>query len=344
MFRLVLTLLCLSATILLPAQKPIDDSSEESKDVLRDSDDIRLFYSQRYTKHKFPQTGSGSVFGLTLDVSRDRVEEQIRKQQQDTKVQPLNIELVFHILHTEDERLAKQAVQSQLEALNRDFNNKSITSRHPNDPEGEYTRLAASTQITFSAAQSEATRIGSGISTLRKTERPWESWDKMKDVRLGGSPGIEQSRYLNIWVCDFSGDIGSYSSSIYCIDKADGIVIDARYFGVSKEEDTNYRQGKTLTHLIGNYLGLQDLYNEFDYCADDYVEDTPIHNSPNNKIYPHRHRSTCPDNPVEMTMNFMDSSPDETQTMFTQGQVLRMHTVLRTTRSNLISSNTNSKL
>jgi hypothetical protein len=58
---------------------------------------------------------------------------------------------------------------------------------------------------------------------------------------------------------------------------------------------------RTLTHLMGNYLNLYDLWNESQPCADDYVDDTPIHNAPNGRFWQYRHVSTCDGSPVEMT-------------------------------------------
>jgi hypothetical protein len=45
------------------------------------------------------------------------------------------------------------------------------------------------------------------------------------------------------------------------------------------------------------------------------------------------HVSTCGDNPVEMTMNLMDSGYDSTMYLFTLGQMMRMHATLDETGS-----------
>ena len=115
----------------------------------------------------------------------------------------------------------------------------------------------------------------------------------------------------------------------------DGIVIDYRYFGVQDSTATPYNEGKTLTHLIGNYLNLYDIWGESP-CEDDYVDDTPIHNSPNSGLDPntgsgsmaYQHVSTCPGEAVEMVMNFMDNTRDNMLYMFTKDQRQRMHACL----------------
>lgn len=58
------------------------------------------------------------------------------------------------------------------------------------------------------------------------------------------------------------------------------------------------------------------------------MEDTPIHNAPNYGCPGYKHVSTCFDNPVEMTMNFMDNTNDACRYMFTQGQKIRMQATL----------------
>jgi hypothetical protein len=107
----------------------------------------------------------------------------------------------------------------------------------------------------------------------------------------------------------------------------DGIVLDYRFLGSLGTVKAPYDQGKTLTHLVGNYLGLNDLWGN-GHCADDLVDDTPPHNAPNFGCPGYRHISTCDDNPVEMTMNFMDNTDDACMYMFTAGQVRRMRAAL----------------
>jgi hypothetical protein len=186
--------------------------------------------------------------------------------------------------------------------------------------------------------EAQVSKYGKGIAALRDSDKSWSTWDEMKDVEYEGSPGIESSKYLNIWVCDLPQGRGSYATSIYDISEADGIVIDAAYFGVKEDKESAYGQGKTLTHLIGNYLGLHDLWNESEPCADDYVSDTPIHNMPNRGKPRYKHVTTCETRRLvqEMTMNFMDSTDDEYQMMFTEGQVRRMHATLHALRPGMI--------
>jgi hypothetical protein len=315
-----------------------DLSAQKEEDPPRDEDIVRSYDTQRYFKERRWNSGSGSDMPMRDDIEIviREIEAKIKEREQEIKVVPVTIGLVFHMMNTKNPEQAQRAIKTQIEALNRDFNNKSLIEKHPNDPEGKYLKLAASTQITFTIADKEVAQYGSGVATFQDSEKPWASWDQMKDPKYGGAQSIEPSRYLNIWVCDLPGDMGSYASSMYCIDKEDGIVIDGKYFGTT--EEGNYKDGKTLTHLIGNYLGLHELWSESKRCADDYVDDTPIANARNDGAYDHEHISTCPGYPAEMVMNFMDSSPDGLLTMFTAGQVSRMHATLELVRRDLLSN------
>ena len=83
-----------------------------------------------------------------------------------------------------------------------------------------------------------------------------------------------------------------------------------------------------MTHLMGTYLNLYELWSETVQCGDDGVEDTPIHNAPTLGNVDYKHVSTCDGNPVVMSMNYMDNTNDNMQYMFTNGQKRRMHATL----------------
>jgi len=316
----------------------LSGQEEPKEDPPRDEVIVRSYDTQRYFQERRWNTGSGSDMPMREDIDTviEEIESKIKSREQEIKIEPVTISLVFHMMNAEDPETTQRSIQTQIEALNRDFNNRSPIESHPNDPEGKYTSLAASTQITFTIAEKEVAQFGSGVATFQSSEDPWTTWDQMKDPKYGGAASIEPSQYLNIWVCDLPADMGSYSSSMYCIDKEDGIVIDGRYFGTSEESDHLYNEGKTLTHLTASYFGIKELWDEYSYCNDDKVRDTPIHYEPNYNCIGPDHSSACQDYPIEMTMNFMDATPDDCQGMFTEGQVRRMHASLQVTRQQMI--------
>lgn len=155
----------------------------------------------------------------------------------------------------------------------------------------------------------------------------WTSNDDIKLSASGGMNSHQPQHYLNIWIGNLDS-LAGYATYPNVPSDLDGIVMDYRYL---TGQLSHYTEGKTLTHLIGNYLGLKDLWNDSRWCGDDGVADTPIHNAPNYMVPNsslNRHVSLCSGVPQEMLFNFMDATDDEYQRMFTQGQVTRMKAVL----------------
>ena len=147
----------------------------------------------------------------------------------------------------------------------------------------------------------------------------------ISDKKLG-LEGAKKDEFINIWITELPDEMGGYAIMPDHDEARDGIYIDPDYFG-KKKESKYYHSGKTLVHLMGKYLGLQQLWTNGE-CLDDGIEDTPIHNAPNNSCYEGQHISLCSGYPQEMVGNFMDSNPDDCAYMFTKGQVARMQACL----------------
>jgi len=59
-------------------------------------------------------------------------------------------------------------------------------------------------------------------------------------------------------------------------------------------------------------------------CGNDFVNDTPSHNTANYGCPSFPHYSTCSGTPAEMTMNYMDYTDDACMYMFSNDQKSRM--------------------
>lgn len=243
------------------------------------------------------------------------------------RAKKVSIPVVFHFLYTPGkDEYAEDEVYAQLDALNRDFNTIELPNEeHPALRREEFIEKVAQAEIEFCLA--EIKKGEPGVIWMPSSRATWDADDAMKNAKAGGLAPQNTRECLNIWVCHLSTGISGYAQMPGGPESSDGIVIDFNYFGVNKYAKAPYNQGKTLTHLVGSYLGLHELWNESQACADDYVHDTPTHNAPNygNPIYPHV--SLCSGTPVEMTMNFMDNTDDEAQYLFTFGQKIRMQSV-----------------
>lgn len=278
----------------------------------------------------------------TLLGKQSNVEYFIEGQKKKLKFTKITIPIVFHILYAKGQTApSEEQVHSQIEALNRDFSKKAYRIQHKADTLEGFTKVAEDMEIEFCLAkEGPSGKNEASIRFIQISPSQFTDNDMVKTERSGAA-AWDTERYLNVWVAHLADSVSGYAQMPGGAKETDGIVIDYRYFGTMGTAKAPYNEGKTLTHLMGNYLGLYDLWNKNTPCGDDYVEDTPIHNAPNYNCEAYRHVSTCGDNPVEMTMNFMDNTPDACMYMFTLGQKIRMHAVLseKGPRGKLNSSN-----
>ena len=145
--------------------------------------------------------------------------------------------------------------------------------------------------------------------------------------------------YLNIVV---RNDLGSTLGYAYLAsDPADGaaIFMNNTAFGsmgngcAGYMPGAPYNLGRTLTHELGHYFNLRHIWGS-GFCGNDFVADTPQHNTSNGGCPPSNHLSTCPGTPLELTMNYMDYTNDACMYMFTAGQALRQQAHFNTIVNN----------
>jgi Pregnancy-associated plasma protein-A/Secretion system C-terminal sorting domain len=248
----------------------------------------------------------------------------------------VTLPVVVHLLYKAGSNTrtlpSESDIRKQLDIASKDFRQTVKVKKHEADDKEKFSeKNALDTRISFCLASQTATGTAtSGIMTVPTATTTWLADDNMKAARTGGSTAWDSEKYLNIWVVNFPDSISGYAQMPGGPAATDGIVIDARYFGQKPNNDKTfpYTEGKTLTHLLGTYLNLYELWSETVLCADDGVEDTPIQNGPTVGNVDYRFISTCDGNPVVMSMNFMDNSNDEMLYMFTNGQKRRMHATL----------------
>ena len=270
---------------------------------------------------------------LQINERKSEIERYIRDFQFKGKVgKPFTIPVVFHIVYAPgDPYPTRDEVLAQLEALNEDFETKVQVARHPADSLERFLHRIGRADIRFCLAEVDPSgEYADPIQYIPTQVEAWEDDDAIKAKVKGGTDPWDTEAYLNIWVGNLTGNLSGYAQMPGGPEQTDGIVIDQVFFGFEKRRGVKspYDQGKSLTHLVGSYLGLYELWSESTRCGDDYVSDTPIHNAPNHRYFGYKHFSTCHDHPVEMTMNYMDNTVDEHQYMFTVGQTLRMLAVL----------------
>jgi hypothetical protein len=314
---------------------------------------------------QYRQYGTQEYMRLLIEANpevakyRSEQEQQVYDFRAFGQVDSLSIPVVFHILFRGDDpyQFSEKDINAQMERLNIDFFNVShpyLTDEYKSqsflslgdekkfylktaDRLSGYAKNAAQSKISFCLADTDPQgNRTTGVEYIKVSDYYEGISDKMKFTEAGGADAWPTYQYCNIWVIPMKEDLVGYAQMPNGPENTDGIVLNSRFFARHKyaynygqeQVDMVFTMGRSLTHLMGSYLNLHELWNESEPCGDDMVDDTPIHNAPNWTLDEYQHVSTCGDYPVEMTMNLMDNTPDSAQYMFTHGQVMRMQATL----------------
>ena len=244
------------------------------------------------------------------------------------------IPIVVHVLYNNNEQnISNERIYSQIQTLNEDYN--ALNADLVNVPL-EFQSNIGSVGFSFCLVQQDLEGNSfSGINRVFTDVDIFQGFsDDMKFSSLGGVDAWDPYNYLNIWVCDLSGNTLGFATMPGDVEPdLDGVVIDYEYFGIDLNSMSPYNLGRTGTHEIGHYFNLEHTFSAG--CSDwDGCDDTPAISSPT---------YGCPDFPQQscqsnnMTMNYMDYTNDACMHMFTVCQAQRMINSLNTYRADLIS-------
>lgn len=278
-----------------------------------------------------------------LAEEKSRIERHVHNHRTVGERPNITIPIVFHILYSPEKELLDQSLLlTQLNQLNLDFtvDLADLDQKypvlvqefvHPAETLAEFSKSKVKKiGVKFCLAKDELGLLPS-INFHRSDSLEWSINDNMKNPKFGGISSRNPQKYLNIWIVSLKGNYAGYAQMPGGgLAETDGIVIDSDFISNPNNKDFPYSTGRTLSHLVGSYLGLYELWNQNNKCGDDYVTDTPIHNAPNyGPTSQYKHISLCSkDYPVEMSMNIMDNSDDAYTYLLTQGQTNRMYAML----------------
>ena len=312
---------------------------------------------------KNPQTG---VFENWMS---DKIQLKKRRSAENarTLVSPVyQIPVVVHILHQGEaigtgSNLSFNRIKGQIDSLNADF--RRFNADTVNTP-SEFLPVAADAGIEFVLArQNPEGHPTNGISRVEvpRAYNP-KALDDLITIRSLAYWPVDQ--YLNIYVgqlrsgtarsllgytifpeTDLAG-INDDPDRLYL----DAVFVDYRFFGsnvVSLRNRSFESRGRTLTHELGHFLGLRHIWGDGNCDFDDFVDDTPKADADNIRYtspctFPNPNdRRVCVPNEPEMFQNYMDLTDDVCMNLFTEGQTMRMRTVLENSprRSSLLNSN-----
>lgn len=253
----------------------------------------------------------------------------------------VTIPVVVHVVWRTSyptENISDAQVLSQIDVLNKDFSAlNSDISQVPSAFQG----LIANSEVQFCMAQRDPNgNATNGINRVQSSRTStWGTNDAVKKSSAGGVDPWDASKYLNVWVCAIGGGILGYAQFPGGSATTDGVVIDYRYYGTTGTATAPFNLGRTATHEVGHWLNLRHIWGDAT-CGNDFVNDTPVHNTANYGCPAQPHYSTCSGAPREMTMNYMDYTDDACMYMFSTGQAARMQAVLATggARASLVNS------
>jgi hypothetical protein len=239
------------------------------------------------------------------------------------------IPVVFHVIeHTNGSgQLSDALIQSQIDILNEDF--RAL----PGTPgAGGY-----DSGIEFALAETDP--LGNPTTGITRTvDNSWFG----DNGSYWNSLAWDTSRYLNIYSNNADGNLGyvpNLPQSGIAGNNADRVVLLWSAVGRNALGGPPYDQGRTATHEVGHYLGLEhtfdngcgaaavpDCYATGDLICDTATELQPRYGCPSNP-----HSCGTPD-PIE---NFMDYTDDTCMELFSMEQALRMRCSLLNYRPDL---------
>lgn len=224
----------------------------------------------------------------------------------------ITIPVVVNVLYrTSSENISLSQIQSQIDALNKDFNGANSEF---NQVPAIFSGVKANVGVTF---------VLDVVNRKQTSKSSWGTRDAMKKGKRGGIDATSPDTKLNIWVCTIGGGILGYAQFPGGNSSTDGVVVDSRYFGTTGTATSPFDKGRTATHEVGHWMNLRHIWGDSN-CGNDFVNDTPTHNTANYGCPSFPHYSSCSGNPVEMTMNYMDYTDDACMYMFSEGQKNRM--------------------
>ncbi len=246
-------------------------------------------------------------------------------------VEIYEIPVVVHIIeHTNgDGQISDALVHSQIDVLNEDFQALAGTPGAPGFNVG----------VNFVLASTDP--IGNPTTGItRVVDNTWFN----DNGSYWNTLAWDTSKYMNVYTNSADGNLGyvpDLPQGGAAGSNSDRVVILWSAFGRNSAGGPPYDQGRTLTHEVGHYLGLEHTFNggcgttstPGCYTSGDLICDTSGENSETSGCPGGKSSCGSPD-PID---NYMDYSDDTCMEIFTEEQSHRMRCSLINYRPDLYS-------
>jgi hypothetical protein len=228
------------------------------------------------------------------------------------------IPVVFHIVYNQfGQNIPDEQIYSQLKVINEDFSRTNADSAQTLN---EFKAVAASCGIQFYLAQKDGVK---GITRTSTTHGPFFN-DDLHVTARGGKDAWDTGKYLNVWVAPLASGLFGYGSPPDTPEFRDGVAVHFEYFGRHENALAPYNLGRTLSHEIGHWLGLQHPWGTGGCNTDDGLSDTPAQEGPTYGCV--LNQFSC--GSLNMVQNFMNTSTDNCMNLFTLQQRNAMRNIL----------------
>lgn len=257
----------------------------------------------------------------------------------------VTIPVVFHVLYKNaTQNVSDAQIQSQLTVLNQDFRklNADFSSVVPS----AFQPLGADMEIVFCKATRTPAGAASNGITRKSVAAAFDF--EFNYYTATGEQAWDTTKYLNIWIGNFAdANILGFAYPPSAAGLAnDGLCISYKYFGTTGTATAPFNKGRTGTHEIGHYFGLDHPWGaDGSFCNEgansDEVADTPATNNPyfGCPSFPSNTNACTTTANGSMFMNYMDYADDACMAFFTAGQKVLMQNTLAGPRLSLLNSN-----